>query len=73
MNDLDLVVTAPSGAIYYGNDAPGQAGGKPDRVNNVERVVIPAPEAGRYTIRVRGTNVPRGPQDFALVYSGGIR
>ena len=73
VNDLDLVVTAPSGAIYYGNDAPGQAGGKPDRVNNVERVVIPAPEAGRYTIRVRGTNVPRGPQDFALVYSGGIR
>ena len=73
VNDLDLVVTAPSGAIYYGNDAPGQAGGNPDRVNNVERVVIPAPEAGRYTIRVRGTNVPRGPQDFALVYSGGIR
>ena len=73
VNDLDLVVTAPSGAIYYGNGAPGQAGGKPDRVNNVERVVIPAPEAGRYTIRVRGTNVPRGPQDFALVYSGGIR
>ena len=73
VNDLDLVVTAPSGAIYYGNSAPGQAGGKPDRTNNVERVVIPTPEAGRYTIRVRGTNVPRGPQDFALVYSGGIR
>ena len=73
VNDLDLVVTAPSGAIYYGNSAPGQAGGKPDRVNNIERVVIPTPEAGRYTIRVRGTNVPRGPQDFALVYSGGIR
>jgi len=73
VNDLDLVVTAPSGAVYYGNSAPGQAGGKPDRVNNVERVVIPTPEAGRYAIRVRGTNVPRGPQDFALVYSGGIR
>jgi hypothetical protein len=73
VNDLDLVVTAPSGAMYYGNSAAGQAGGKPDRVNNVERVVIPAPEKGRYTIRVRGTNVPRGPQDFALVYSGGIR
>ncbi len=73
VNDLDLVVTAPSGALYYGNNASGQAGGKPDRTNNVERVVIPTPEVGQYTIRVRGTNVPRGPQDFALVYSGGIK
>jgi len=73
VNDLDLVVTGPSGALFYGNGVPGQPGGNPDRVNNVERVIVPAPEAGRYTIRVRGTNVPRGPQGFGLVYSGGIR
>lgn len=72
VNDLDLVITSPSGKFYYGNGPIGQAGGAPDRVNNVERVVIPQPERGRYTIRVRGFNVPRGPQDFALVYSGGI-
>lgn len=72
VNDLDLVVTSPSGKIYYGNSLPGQSGGAADRVNNVERVIIPQPEAGRYSLRVRGFNVPRGPQDFALVYSGGL-
>jgi hypothetical protein len=39
----------------------------------VEGIVIPQPEVGRYSIRVRAYNVPRCPQEFALVYSGGIR
>ncbi len=73
VNDLDLVVTSPSGKLYYGNSPVGQPGGAPDRINNVERLVIPQPESGRYHIRVRAFNIPRGPQDFALVYSGGIR
>ncbi len=72
VNDLDLVITSPSGAMIYGNTPSGEPGGAPDRVNNVERVVIPEPEAGRYRIRVRAFNVPSGPQDFALVYSGGL-
>jgi subtilisin family serine protease len=72
INDLDLVVTSPSGETYYGNSRDGQPGGAPDRVNNVERLVIGQPELGRYSIRVRAFNVPRGPQDFALVYSGGL-
>ncbi|MCX7670814.1 MAG: S8 family serine peptidase, partial [Anaerolineae bacterium] len=66
VNDLDLVVTSPTGRVFYGNAAAGQAGGRPDRVNNVERVIIPAPEVGRYQIRIRAFNVPRGPQPFAL-------
>jgi subtilisin family serine protease len=73
VNDLDLVVTSPADQVYYGNNQAGQPGGRPDRANNVERVVIQRPEVGRYSIRVRGFNVLRGPQDFALVYSGGIR
>lgn len=73
VNDLDLVVTTPGGKIVYGNCLPDQADGKPDRFNNVERIIFSRPEVGRYTIRVRGFNVPHGPQDFALVYSGGIR
>jgi subtilisin family serine protease len=73
VNDLDLVITSPSGKVYYGNSLAGQAGGQPDRTNNVERVIIATPEVGRYQIRIRAFNVPRGPQDFALVYSGGIR
>ena len=73
VNDLDLVVTSPSGKTIYGNCRADQADCRPDRANNVERVIIPIPEVGRYQIRVRAFNVPRGPQDFALVYSGGIR
>lgn len=72
VNDLDLVVTSPSGKTHYGSGGLRQSDGRPDRVNNVERVIISAPEPGRYQIRIRAFNVPHGPQDFALVYSGGI-
>jgi subtilisin family serine protease len=72
VNDLDLIVTSPSGQVYYGNCRVGQADCGPDRANNVERVVIRQPERGVYRIRVRAFNAPRGRQDFALVYSGGI-
>jgi serine protease AprX len=72
VNDLDLVVTSPSGKTCYGNSSAAEAEPHPDRANNVEKVIILQPEAGRYQIRVRAYNVPRGPQQFALVYSGGI-
>ena len=70
VNDLDLLVTSPSGQVYYGNNVG--PGGSADRINNMERIIIPQPERGHYRIRVRAFNVPRGPQDFALVYSGGL-
>jgi len=63
VNDLDLSVTGPDG-IYLGN------GG--DTVNNVEQVEVSSPSLGIYTIRVNGTNIPQGPQPFALVISGGF-
>ena len=74
VNDLDLRVTAPGGAIYQGNIFSGgwsQTGGSPDRRNNVENVYIQAAvTAGNYVIEVRGYNVPYGPQPFALVVRG---
>jgi subtilisin family serine protease len=73
VNDLDLVVISPSSKVHYGNNSAAEVEPRPDRTNNVERVVIPQPEIGRYAIRVRAYNVPRGPQGFALVYSGAIR
>jgi serine protease AprX len=73
VNDLDLVITTPSGKSCFGNSSISDAEPRPDRTNNVERIVILQPELGRYSIRVRAYNVPRGPQEFALVYSGGIR
>ncbi len=72
VNDLDLVVTSPAGAIYYGNSRDGRPGGSPDRVNNVERLVIPQPEPGRYGIRVRAFNVPRWAAGLRAGVFGGI-
>lgn len=62
VNDLDLTVIQPNGTPLYGN------GG--DHLNNVEGVDIASPAIGTYTIRVNGTNVPYGPQPYAVVVSG---
>jgi hypothetical protein len=68
VNQLQLSVIAPNGTTQ----------GAPTN-NNVQQVVIANPQAGTYTVRVRGVNVPtltipgvlQG-QDFALVVSGGL-
>ncbi|UVS79035.1 S8 family serine peptidase [Actinokineospora sp. UTMC 2448] len=70
VNDLNLIVQSPSGITYFGNRFSGgwsTAGGSPDQRNNVENVFIPNPEAGEWIVRVTGSNVPSGPQRFALV------
>jgi len=67
VNDLDLVVIGPNKVEYRGN---GVAGG--DRLNNVEGVIIPHPAVGRYTIRVRGYNVPVKSQPYALTVAGAL-
>jgi hypothetical protein len=46
LNDLDLVVTSPSGAVLYGNNIKG------DEFNTIERVVVVAPEVGIYEVTV---------------------
>ena len=74
INDLDLELEGPDG-IYLGNIfAAGNSilGGIPDVLNNVERVQLPALgfSAGTWTLRVRATSVPDGPQGYALHVSG---
>ncbi len=73
VNDLDLKVTAPGGAVYLGNVfAVGwsQTAGSADRRNNVENVYLENPGTGDYTIEIKGYNVPYAPQPFALVVRG---
>lgn len=73
VNNLDLRVTAPDGTtVYRGNVfANGQSdvGGVFDTLNNVENVYIDNPQDGDYTIEVISTNIPEGPQPYALVVS----
>jgi len=75
VNDLDLEVVAPNGTTtYLGNVFSGgwsATGGAADRRNNVENVYVQSATAGTYTIRVKGFNVPNGPQPYALVVDGG--
>ncbi len=80
VNDLDLELIAPSGGtVHYpwtlnpaSPAAPAQRN-QPDRLNNVEQVVVDAPEPGEWTIRVRGYGVADGPQLFSLAASPELR
>jgi Subtilase family len=72
VNNLDLRVTSPSGAVFRGNVLSGGwsvTGGSTDTVNNVENVFIENPESGTYTVQVLGTTVPYR-QTFALSWTG---
>jgi subtilisin family serine protease len=66
VNNLNLVLTAPNGTRYNGNQ-PRPNGGEFDARNNVEVVHVQKPAAGDWRVEVVGFNVPHPPQDFALV------
>jgi subtilisin family serine protease len=73
VNDLDLLVTSPSQARAYpwslDPQDPGQAATRDaeDHRNNIEQVVVDDPEAGTWSVVVRGTTVPDGVQAFTLI------
>ncbi len=73
VNDLDLKLTSPTGAVYLGNVFVGgwsPTGGSADHTNNLENVYVQTAGTGTWTLEVKGYNVPNGPQPFALVVDG---
>lgn len=70
VNDLDLELVAPNGATFLGY--AGISGGGADHFNNYEEVDVPGAMAGTWLVRVRGYNVPSGPQPFAMVVMGDL-
>ena len=76
VNDLDLTVTEPGGAITHlplilnpnPNHVTDIAVEGVDTLNNIEQVTINNPPAGNFTIKVNGTNVPQGPQKYVVSY-----
>jgi hypothetical protein len=73
VNDLDLEVVRPGGTQYLGNVFSGgfsTTGGSADRRNVEECVRVSAPTTGEWTVRVRGYNIPQGPQPFAVAING---
>ncbi|MFQ6106425.1 MAG: S8 family serine peptidase [Thermoplasmata archaeon] len=82
VNNLDLTVTSPTGQVYLGNvfwtgknvytelvDSKPNFGSA-DVDNPLEGVLELTPEVGFWTVEVKGTNVPAGPQPFALTILG---
>lgn len=75
INDLNLEVVNPSSSVYLGNNLSGGVsitGGTADGKNNVEMVILNSPPVGTWTARVKGTNVPTGPQGYAVVITGDV-
>ena len=71
INNLNLIVTSPTGKTYVGNQRVGGTAVL-DTKNNVEVVQENSAAAGTWTVRVVGSSVPKGPQDFAVVALGNI-
>ena len=74
-NNLDMVITAPDGTVYKGNDFAGGAsttGGDADDVNNVEVILIDSADMGVWLVNI--TDVSHGgqrsDQTFALAVRG---
>ncbi|WP_205509371.1 S8 family serine peptidase [Longitalea arenae] len=75
VNNLDLTVTAPDATIHRPlildpspTNVTAVAVEGLDSRNNIEQVVINNPPAGDFTVRVNGTHVPQGPQDYVVAY-----
>jgi hypothetical protein len=76
VNDLDLVVTDPAGTRHYpwtldpANPAVAAVRTAEDHLNPLEKVEVDGSLiAGTWTVEVRGTTVPMGPQEYSLVWS----
>ena len=83
VNDLDLLVTSPTGVQYKGNIftgalgsayTPGNSAFAYDHRNNVEEVWVRAADTsvGEWKVRVTGYNVPKAVQPFGLVMTGSL-
>ncbi len=71
VNDLDLSLVTPDGRRLMGNDTA--LTGRPDRLNNVEVVLIDQPVAGEYEVVIRAERIAAGErQSLALVVTGDI-
>ena len=80
VNELKLEVVDPMGNIWFqtrdadsGLPVATSNGSDPHDTRNVEeRLTFATPVAGRWVVRVRGVDVPFGPQPFALVVRGAL-
>ena len=75
VNNLDFQIITPTGEVilpwvlnHESNEVNMSPSRKVDGLNNIEQVTISNPVPGEYTLVVKGTEVPFGPQEFAVTY-----
>jgi Subtilase family len=73
VNDLDLELVSPRGKVYQPffldpTNPHLPATTADNHLDNQEQVLVKNPQAGIWTVRVRGTNIPQGGQLYGLVY-----
>lgn len=77
LNDLDLTVTASNGEVFSPwklDPSPDPAildtpaGKGRDSLNNMEQVALDNPTPGAYTVKINGTEIPFGPQQYFIVW-----
>ncbi len=75
VNNLDLTVVSPDAVLHHPmilNSNPGNVNDNAvegvDNLNNIEQVVINTPPGGTFTVKVAGTNIPFGPQNYVIAY-----
>ena len=73
VNNLDLVVangaTTTLPWVLDPNNPATVATRGIDNVSNIEQVTITSPNAGDYQLRVTGTAIPSGPQQYSLTWT----
>ena len=67
VNDLDLLLIAPDQTRHHPNGLDG-----PDNLNNLEGLDLPVAATGLWSAVVIASNVPSGPQPFALYVRGAV-
>lgn len=75
VNDLDLEVTDPNNIVQFPlvpdpsiATITTAASQRADHLNNTEQVTIYNPQAGTYTINVKGFSIPSGSQRYVVAY-----
>ncbi|MCH2020964.1 MAG: PKD domain-containing protein [Saprospiraceae bacterium] len=77
INDLDATVTAPNSSLHLPwilDHTPNAttlalpATKGVDHLNNMEQIAIDNPDGGTYDLKIKGTTVPFGPQEYYVVY-----
>jgi subtilisin family serine protease len=71
VNNLNLILESPTGHLFT---SAGSDDGilQLDDTNNTEVVRVASPSVGQWSVRIIGSSVPQGGQEYALMLSGDL-